>query len=134
MNREKLTSAFRSIATSEGYHFYTDGEGSMPRHITAYPALWLTPPRLEQMQGRKHGKVIYSVKLHALRDGLKLSPDERTQAWADMEQQLIDIFAQLSEEEFVVAVEYLKLQHPSSTLTNHSEVAVTATANVITFF
>ena len=106
----------------------------MPRHITAYPALWLTPPRLEQMQGRKHGKVIYSVKLHALRDGLKLSPDERTQAWADMEQQLIDIFSQLSEEEFVVAVEYLKLQHTSSTLTNHSEVAVTATANVITFF
>ena len=106
----------------------------MPRHITAYPALWLAPPRLEQMQGRRHGKVTYSVKLHALRDGLKLSPDERTQAWADMEQDVIDIFSQLSEQEFVVAVEELKVQHTSSSLTNHSEVAMTATAEVVTFF
>jgi hypothetical protein len=134
MNRTKLTSAIRSISTADGYNFYTDGEVSMPRHITAYPALWLAPPRLEQVQGRRHGKVTYSVKLHALRDGLKLSPDERTQAWADMEQDVIDIFAQLSEQEFVVAVEELKVQHTSSSLTNHSEVAVTATAEVVTFF
>ena len=47
---------------------------------------------------------------------------------------MIDIFAQLSEQEFVVAVEELKVQHTSSSLTNHSEVAVTATAEVVTFF
>ena len=122
MNREKLTTAIKTIAERDGYNFYCDGEALMPRFVSSYPALWLTPPRFESMKGRNHGKIIYSVKMHAMQDGLKYSTEQRNAAWTKME------------EDFVVAVEQLKVQHSSATMTNHAEVAATATANVITFF
>lgn len=134
MNREKLTTAIKTIAERDGYNFYCDGEALMPRFVSSYPALWLTPPRFESMKGRNHGKIIYSVKMYAMQDGLKYSTEQRNAAWAKMEEDLVDIFSQLSEEDFVVAVEQLKVQHSSATMTNHAEVAATATANVITFF
>lgn len=134
MNREKLINAIEKISKSNGYTFYFDGEEKMPRFITSYPAMWLSPPRFESMKGRNHGKVIYSVKLHAMQDGLRLPSVARNAAWNKMEGDLVDVFSQLSEEDFVVAVEKLKVQHSSATLTNHFEVATTASADVITFF
>ena len=134
MNRKKLINAIENIAQANGYNFYTDNEAMMPRFVAAYPAMWLAPPRFESMEGRNHGKITYSVKLHALHDGLKYTSEQRNAAWSKMESDLIESFAQLSQEDFVIAVEKLKVQHSSSTMTNHAEVATTATAEVITFF
>ena len=111
MNREKLIKAIEKISKSNGYTFYFDGEERMPHYITSYP-----------------------VKLHAMQDGLRLPSVARNAAWNKMEGDLVDVFSQLSEEDFVVAVEKLKVQHSSATLTNHFEVATTASADVITFF
>ena len=134
MNREKLINAIENISKAGGYTFYFDGEEKMPRFITRYPAMWLSPPRFESMKGRNHGKIIYSVKLHAMQDGLRLDSAGRNAAWNKMEADLVEVFSQLSEKDFVVAVEKLKVQHSSATMTNHAEVATTASANVITFF
>lgn len=134
MNREKLINAIETIASADGYNFYSDGEKQMSQSLNHYPAMWLSPPRFESMKGRNHGKIIYSVKLHAMCDGLRLSPDERNTSWSQMESDLVELFSQLSQEDFVIAIEQLKVQHSSATMTNHSEVAATATANVITFF
>ena len=86
------------------------------------------------MQGRKHGKVTYSVTLHALEAGAKLPPEKREEVWARLEQEVVAMFSTLSQEDFVVAVDDLKIRHTSHTLTTHGEVAATATADVITFF
>lgn len=134
MNRNKLINAIGEIATAGGYNFQTDVEALTPHRTSAYPAMWLAPPKFESMSGRNHGKVIYSVKLHAVCDGLKYNAAGRNTAWTMMESDLLNLFSQLSEEDFVVAIEQLKMQHSCSTMTNHGEVATTATANVITFF
>ena len=76
-------------------------------------------------------KLTTAIKTIAERDGCGYDADT---VKAKMEEDLVDIFSQLSEEDFVVAVEQLKVQHSSATMTNHAEVAATATANVITFF
>ncbi|MBR4994939.1 MAG: hypothetical protein IKY82_02630 [Alistipes sp.] len=134
MNRTYLLNAVEGIATASGYTFYSDSEQRMPQQITAYPAVWLSPPQFTSMEGRKRGKVTYSLTLHAMNEGAKLSPAQRQQEWSQLEDFLVDLFAQLSEKERIAVVDKLKIKHSSSTLTTHGEVAATATAEVVTFF
>lgn len=134
MNHTYLINAIESIATADGYSFYTDSEERTSEQIKSYPAVWLQPPKFLQMEGRKHGKVTYDVTLHAMDAGAKLSPAERKQTWSRLEEELIGMFSKLSDTERVIAVEKLKIQHSSLSLTTHGEVAATATAEVVTFF
>ena len=64
----------------------------------------------------------------------KLTPAERQQTWSRLEEDLVEMFSKLSDTERVVAVEQLKINHTTHTLTTHGEVAATATAEVVTFF
>lgn len=134
MNREKLINAVESIATAEGYKFLSAEERYIPQHTTHYPTLWLLPPQFHSIEGKNHGTVTYSVKLHAIGEGAKQSPKQRNTTRTELEQMLINVFTTLSEEDFVVEVENLKIAHTSHTLTSHGEVAATATAEVITFY
>ena len=134
MNHTYLINAIESIATADGYSFYSDSEERMSEQIKSYPAVWLQPPKFQQMEGRKHGKVTYDVTLHAMDAGAKLSPAEREQTWSRLEDDLVEMFSKLSDTIRVISVEELKIRRTSSTLTTHGEVAATATAEVVTFF
>ena len=134
MNRKQLLQAVERIATADGYHFHSTDDRHMSQLITAYPTIWLSPPVFSSMQGRKHGKVTYSVTLHAMEAGARLTPAERQQTWSRLEEDLVEMFSKLSDTERVVAVERLKINHTTHTLTTHGEVAATATAEVVTFF
>ena len=96
MNHTYLINAIESIATADGYSFYTDSEERMSEQIKSYPAVWLQPPKFQQMEGRKHGKVTYDVTLHAMDAGAKLSPAEREQTWSRLEDDLVEMFSKLS--------------------------------------
>lgn len=134
MNRKKLLQAFHSLATADGYTFYSADDDSLSQTIKAYPAMWLSPPVFASKEGRTHGKATYSVTLHALQSCHKLPPSMREQIWQQLEEELLNLFTKLSEQEFVIAVEELTIRHSSQTLSTHAEVAATATADVITFF
>ena len=134
MNHTYLINAIESIATADGYSFYSDSEERMSEQIKSYPAVWLQPPKFQQMEGRKHGKVTYGVTLHAMDAGAKLSPAEREQTWSRLEDDLVEMFSKLSATIRVISVEERKIRRTSSTLTTHGEVAATATAEVVTFF
>lgn len=134
MNRTHLLQAFSRTATADGYHFHSTDERYIPQLVTAYPALWLSPPEFKQMEGRKHGTITYNIKAHALASGAKLSPTERTARHTELEEELVKVFSSLSEEDFVVAVENLSIRHTSQTLSSAGEIVATATAEVITFF
>ena len=113
MNRTYLLDAVESIAAENGYEFHSADDRYM---------------------GRNHGKITYSVTLHALDAGAKLSPAERNGAWAHLEHDLVDLFTALSKKSLVLAVENLAIRAADSTLTTHGEVSATATADVVTFF
>ena len=134
MNREKLINAFKSTATAEGYAFYSAEERCLPLTIKQYPAVWLSPPEFQSMEGRTHGSVVYAVTLSALKQGAKMNSAQREAASAELEQSLVDMFAAISDCDFVAEVDKLRIRHTSQTLTTQGEVAATATAEVITFF
>lgn len=134
MNRTKLLQAFERTATANGYNFQSTDDRYIPQLVHSYPTLWLSPPLFQSMEGRTHGTITYNITAHALDAGAKLSPTERNARQAALEQDLLGLFSTLSEEDFVIAVERLKIKHTSQTLTASGEVAATATAEVITFF
>ncbi len=134
MNREKLIKAFESIATAEGYQFHSDEERYSPQYTTLYPALWLSPPTFQAMEGKNHGSITYAVRLHAMKDGAKHNIAQRNAEREEMEEMLVKLFTALSEEDFVAEVEHLNISHSSQTLSSHGEIAATATAEVITIF
>ena len=134
MNRTYRLDAVESIAAENGYEFHSADDRYMSQHVASYPAMWLSPPRFSSMEGRNHGKITYSVTLHALDAGAKLSPAERNGAWAHLEHDLVDLFTALSKKSLVLAVENLAIRAADSTLTTHGEVSATATADVVTFF
>ena len=134
MNRTNLLKAVESSATANGYHFYTGDEHYIPQLATAYPALWLNPPKFQSIEGRRHGKITYAVTLHALGANAKASSEERTLTGTQLEELLLKTFTSLSEADFVVAVENLSIKHQSLTRTAVGDMTVTATADVITFF
>jgi len=134
MNRNYLLDAVAGIAAENGYEFHSADDRYMPQHIASYPAMWLSPPQFSSMEGRSHGRITYSVTLHALDAGARLSPAERNGAWAHLEHDLVELFTSLSKKSLVLAVENLSIRAADSTLTTHGEISATATADVITFF
>ena len=130
MNRTHLEGAAEALAAQQGYAFHTGPEDGMAHTVRSYPAAWLAPLELHAVEGRGHGR----VTLHLLSSGARLSPAERRAALARMEEQLLEIFAALSLDERVLAVEGLSVRPRAFALTPHGEISQTAAARIVTFF
>lgn len=134
MNRKAIIQSLDTLSTAKGYTFYSGADPLLPQRVKSYPALWLAPPKFKSMEGRKHGRMTYSLTLRALAHAPKLDPAEHEAAWQSMERDVIEIFSALSELEGIVAVENLSLKSDFATLTSSGELALTATAEVVTYF
>ena len=127
MNRTHLEGAAEALAAQQGYAFHTGPEDGMAHTVRSYPAAWLAPLELHAVEGRSHGRATLS-------SGARLSPTERRAALARMEEQLLEIFAALSLDERVLAVEGLSVRPRAFALTPHGEISQTAAARIVTFF
>ena len=134
MNRDYLVDAVKRIATQKGGNFHCSEPSRMAELIKAYPVVWLEPPKFVEMEGRRHGKVTYSIKLHAMREGVKLSAEERNAAYSELEERLVGMMMELSKEQRILCVESLQIACGAAQLTPHGEVAATATARVVSMF
>ena len=128
MNRTHLEGAAEALAAQQGYAFHTGPEDGMAHTVRSYPAAW------HAVEGRGHGRATYDMTLHLLSSGARLSPAERRAALARMEEQLLEIFAALSLDERVLAVEGLSVRPRAFALTPHGEISQTAAARIVTFF
>ena len=134
MSRKSIIDSLQAIATDYDYEFYADEERYLTQGVKRLPALWLTPPQFHSKEGRTHGKITYSVTLHALTEGAKLPPTEREAAWEMLESDLVEIFSSLSRAERVIAIENLKIKCNIASLTALGEISATATAEVVTYY
>ncbi len=134
MNRTHLEGAAETLASERGYAFHAGPEGDMPRTIAVYPAAWLSPLELHSVEGRSHGRASYDMTLRLLRSGARLSTPERNTLQAEMEGQMLDLFAALSLDPKVLSVENLTVIPGTFSLTPHGEISQTATARIVTYF
>lgn len=134
MNSTHLEGAVRTLAEERGYAFRSGPESDMTHAVGSYPAAWLAPLELREIDGRKHGRIVYDLTLHLMHPGARLSPARRREALAETERQALDIFTALSDDERVIAVTELSLRPRIFALTPHGEIAQTATARIVTWF
>lgn len=134
MNRSYLNNTIKALAEAKGYNFHHSESQHFAEQIKGYPTIVLEPPKFIEMEGRRHGKISYSIRLHAMEEGAKLTADARNVAYARLEADLIEILLQLSKEKQIICVESLQISCSNAQLTPHCEVAATATAKIITMF
>ena len=107
MTRVHLAQLLRDLTSAHDYAFFSAPDEYMPSEIDRYPAAWLAPPRLKEVEGRRHGKRTYEIQLHLLQPGMRLTHAERARRLDEMEQTLLGIFTELTEDPKVICVERL---------------------------
>ena len=134
MNRKHLSDAFCALAEKHGCAFVEATPENIAARIAAYPVAWLEPAVLQSKTGRYHGRITYSVKLRIMHDGLRMSPAERCAALDAAEQQLLDIFTELSTDPRIACIDELTVAVSQFAFTPHGEIAATAEAQVETIY
>ena len=134
MNRSYLTSAVGDIAESKGYSFSSAPQEYMNSLVGRYPAAFMPYPEFRSIEGRNRGKITYRLTLHLLEDCVRLPTTDRERTLDRLEHDLLDMFCALSSRERVLSVENLSLSPSVMALTTHGEIAMTATADVVSLF
>jgi hypothetical protein len=93
----------------------------------------MSHPKFKSLEGRKHGRITYSISLTLAKNGAKMSPSERNTTLATMEKQAINIFVELSQNEKVALVENLTIIARSE-VDSHGAISIEAEAEVETIF
>lgn len=134
MTRVHLAQLLRDLLSPHGYHFFTAPDEYMPSEIDRYPAAWLTPPRLKEVEGRRHGKQVYELQLHLLQPGVPAHPRRARRRLDEMEQTLLGIFTELTRAPKIICVDRLTIRPRTCAFTNHGEISQSATAEVTAWF
>ena len=134
MNRTLLCSAIEGLVSSRGYEFSLHDEAYYPSTLHRYPAAFLSHPEFVAIEGRKHGKITYKLSLRLAQQGAKLSPSQRKDALAEMEQQPADIFLELSKAHTVAVVKELTIAPYAEAIDHHGAIAMEAKATIVTIF
>ena len=133
MNRTLLCSAIEGLVSKCGYNFQLSDEAYYPTTICRYPAAFMSQPKFMSLEGRKHGRITYSVTLTLAKNGAKMSPEERNAALSTMEEQAMNIFVDLSQNEHVAVVENLTIAARGE-VDAHGAISIKAQAQVVTIF
>lgn len=134
MNRALLQGAVEGVVSSRGYSFLVESQERATIQTTAYPAVVMAHPKFNKQEGRHFGKITYDISLTMLRRGAKLSPAERSELYAEMESELVDILVEVSRHPGVAAIGGLTIVPASHSVDTHGAVAMVATAQVTTLF
>ena len=133
MNRTLLCSAIEGLVSKCGYNFQLSDEAYYPTTVCRYPAAFMSQPKFMSLEGRKHGRITYSVTLTLAKNGTKMSPEERNAALSTMEEQAMNIFVDLSQNEHVAVVENLTIAARGE-VDAHGAISIKAQAQVVTIF
>ena len=134
MNRNHLSEALKKLIEKRGLAFVESPAQDIAGRIASYPVAWLEPAVLQSKTGRHHGRIVYSVRLHLMHDGLRLQPAERQEIFDNAERTLLEIFTELSTDMRIACVDELTVKVSQFAHTPHGEIAATAEAKIETIF
>ncbi len=134
MNRTFLCGAIEGLASEYGYNFQQGDKSHYPTTVCRYPSAFLVQPEFVSIEGRKHGRITYHISFFLAKQGAKLSPAEINSTLNEMEQEMTDIFINLSKTERVAVVENLTIAPAAGVIDNHGGLNLVAEADVTTIF
>jgi hypothetical protein len=134
MNRTFLCSAIEGLTSEYGYNFQQGDKSHYPTTVCRYPSAFLMQPEFVSIEGRKHGRITYHISLLLAKQGAKLSPAELNSTLDEMEQEMTNIFINLSKKERIVVIDNLTIAPSKSIIDNHGALNLVAEADVTTIF
>ena len=134
MNRTLLCRAIEGLVTRCGYDFRQHDGSYYPSTLSRYPAAFLSTPKFVAIEGRKHGRITYNISLILAQQAAKTAPTERNYLYAQMEEQLLEIFVELSKEGLVAVVDNLTITPYAEAVDHHGAIALEARADIETIF
>lgn len=134
MNREILIAKLREAVQLCNYKFHTGMEYRINTEIKQLPAIWINPPELISIKGRKEGIKEYKIKISIINKCKEHTPEEKETKWADMENTLRQIVEILRAQPEIRAVTDIAYNAQEFTVTNKGEISIFAYLNIIMNF
>jgi len=134
MNLKAIKEAFSEAVGRYAYPFHCGDIAALPKEVKSFPAAWLELPRVQEVDGRRHGRITYQVRLHLLRGVERLDAAEAEGALRQMEREILEVFSGLSQKTEIIAVEKLTVQPRYFGVSGKGDLAITGDARVITWF
>ncbi len=124
MYRTRLLQLIHQEALKSGYDFQNGFVYRISRADLRFPALWMEPPVLTQMNGRKEGLITYHITLHLLTSGKKSTETEKEQQWEKLEKQVLLWIDNLISQPEIFSIDHLACAPAEFSLTNRSEISL----------
>ena len=134
MNLSLLVDALRDIVAAKGYEFHSASPEHISSLVRSYPAALLPQPEFREMEGRNHGKITYRLTLYLMVAGVKIRPDDVTGTVDALENDALEIFSELSSDQYVAAVLDLTMTPMQRPMTSHGDVSLAVGADVVCVF
>lgn len=134
MNSKKITEALSRICGRLDYRFGTGTAHKALYGKSGDATVWLLPPTLCMVDGRRHGRATYSLTLHVTRRRPRLDNAQTAALLDRMQSDALAMFTELSEEPFVALVDALKIETKGSGLRPDAGANIVVTADVETIF
>lgn len=134
MNRRKLISAVQGICNAKGYEFRVLDSSALSAQSPSMPAAVLIEPKFQKIEGRKHGKITYRIVLYLFENGARLAPETVSEKIVQMENNMLEMFMQLSESEPIAVVDNLQMEPALHSRLGRAEIGLKAVADVVVIF
>lgn len=134
MNLKAIKEAFSEAVGRYAYPFHCGDIAALPKEVKSFPAAWLEPPRVQEVDGRRQGRITYQVRLHLLRGVERFDAAQSEAVLRQMEREILEVFSGLSQKTEIIAVERLTVQPRYFGMSGKGDIAITGDARVITWF
>ncbi len=134
MNLKAIKTAFSEAVGRYAYPFHCGDITALPKEVKSFPAAWLELPRVQEVDGRKHGRITYQVRLHLLRGVERHDAQQAKEVLQQMEREILEVFSGLSQKTEIIAVERLTVQPRYFGVSGKGDLAITGDARVISWF
>lgn len=134
MLRKQLRAAIEKAARQSGYEFFQGFPYRMNSITVRFPALWLVPPKMTRIDGRREGEARYRVEMHLMHLNRKFTETDKEQRWETMERDALRIINRIGPEEGIFCTAAISLTPSEFTLTAHGELSLKAEFDATLYF
>ncbi len=134
MNRIKIKEALFEAAKAIEYQPLIVTESELQSAISTMPTMWIQPLKLKAITGRNRGRATYTVTITAMSEWGTVSPENKDDTRAKLEQDILSMLTEASRAEFVAEIESIKITPSTKPTTKHGDLSITAEANIVTIY
>ncbi len=126
-----LIDALSSAARRAGYAPYSGPLAALPKSVKAFPAMWIEPPKLAAVEGRKRGRLTYKVDFHLLALPAGKTPDQTRKIRQQIDADALSICLELPDHSEIILVRGVKAVPAPGSLTLSADLSAAVSMEAV---